>query len=119
MSAYRQFIAFTLEPTANITIAPHPRKTGESMPFFDETGRPYRENLESAMMAIRLVSDLPETVVAHRNLVTLARRVASARGTSTEREIPSELFVDLWKAEQEFVTAARREMDLPDIYTPT
>jgi hypothetical protein len=54
LSACRQYVTFTLEPTANIEAVPHPYNPGQVMPFFDEAGRPYKENLEASMMTVRL-----------------------------------------------------------------
>lgn len=113
LSAYRQYVAFTLEPTAKIAAVPHPRATGEMMPFFDEAGRPYKERLESAFTAVRLVSELPDTVRTCIGVVTGARQIAAARATLSEADLPSEPFKALWSAEQEFLTAARRELGLP------
>jgi hypothetical protein len=47
LAAYRHYVAFALDPAANITATPHPRYPGELIPFFDEAGRPYKERLES------------------------------------------------------------------------
>jgi hypothetical protein len=50
------------------------------MPFFDETGRPCREKLDAAMMAVRLVSEIPGTLDALNEIVKHAPRIAAARG---------------------------------------
>jgi hypothetical protein len=113
LSAYRQYVAFTLEPTANITSVPHPRVPGEQMPFFDDVGRPYKERLESTFTAVRLVSALPQTVNACIGVVTGARQIAAARAAHSERDLPSEPFRDLWSAEQAFLITARKELGLP------
>lgn len=112
LSAYRQYVAFTLEPTANITSVPHPRVPGEQMPFFDEIGRPYKENLEAAFTAVRLVSELRQTVNACVGVVIGARQIAAARAEHSERDLPSEPFQELWSAEQAFLVAARKELGL-------
>lgn len=112
LSAYRQYVAFTLEPTANIAAIPHPRLPDQMMPFFDETGRPYKEKLESAFTAVRLVSDLPDTVRTCVFLVRAARQIAAARATLSESDLPSEPFEKLWSAEKEFLAAAREELGL-------
>ncbi|QKV80712.1 hypothetical protein [Amycolatopsis sp. Hca4] len=113
LSAYREYIAYAQDPDAHITAAPHPRGRDYVVPFFDETGRPYREKLEGAMMAIRLVSARRETPDTAKNLVDHARRVAAARATHSAHEIPRELFDELWLAVQRFLAAARHELDLP------
>jgi hypothetical protein len=112
LSAYRQYVAFTLEPTAHITAVPHPRKPGELMPFFDEIGRPYKERLEAGFTAVRLVSELPDTVSTVIGVVTAARQIAAARVTHSESDLPSQAFQKLWAAEQEFLVAVRRELGL-------
>ncbi len=112
LSAYREYIAFTLEPTAKISAVPHPRKPGELMPFFDAVGRPYKEKLEATKTAVRLVSELPKTGDALDALVRRARRIAAQRATHGARDMPPEDFQELWDAEHKFLTAARQEMGL-------
>src|SRR4051794_9677286 len=75
LSAYRQYVAFALEPTAKITAVQHPRVSGELMPFFDEGGRPYKEKLETTFTAVRLVSESPDTVRTCVDVVTGARQI--------------------------------------------
>src|SRR5262245_58169103 len=105
LAAYRQYVAFTLEPTANITAVPHPRVPGEFMPFFDEVGRPYKERLEAGFTGVRLVSELPETVSTVIGVITAARQVAAARATMSAANLPSQAFQKLWAAEQQFLIA--------------
>jgi hypothetical protein len=62
------------------------------MPFFDETGRPYKEALEADFAAMRLVTQRPETVRAGVSFVNSAREVAAARATASHAGIPSEAF---------------------------
>lgn len=112
LTAYRQYVAFTLEPTANITAVPHPRLPEELMPFFDETGRPYKEKLEAAFTAVRLVSEFPDTVSTCIGVVICARQIAAARAHLSETDLPSEPFRELWLAEQAFLTTARQELGL-------
>jgi hypothetical protein len=112
LAACRQYIAFTLEPTAKIIAVPHPREPGGMMPFFDEVGRPYKEKLESTFTAVRLVSELPDTVRTCVGVVNAARQIAAARATFSEAELPSEPFKTLWSAEQQFLIAARQELGL-------
>jgi hypothetical protein len=85
------------------------------MPFFNETGRPYKEKLEAATTAVKLVSEMTETVDAHHNLVRRARIIAAARGEHQAGHIPDENFRRLWDAEWKFVSFARRELNLPAI----
>ncbi|GAA1980249.1 hypothetical protein [Kitasatospora viridis] len=113
LTAFREYIAFMREPTASITTAPHPRKAGVSMPFFDEAGRPYVERLEAAKTAARLVSEWPQTVNALDALVAEARTIASARATHGASDVPAEAFEALWAAERQFLAQARRELGLP------
>jgi hypothetical protein len=115
LSAHRQYIAFTLEPTAKISAVPHPHLPGHLMPFFDEAGRPYKENLETAMMAVRLISEDQQTVDACTELVRRARQVAAARATHNASDYLTEPFQELWAAEKVFMAAARQELGL----TPT
>ena len=112
LAAYRQYVAYALEPTARITAVPHPRKPGELMPFFDEVGRPYKEKLEAGFTAVRLVSELPETVSTVIGVVTAARQIAAARAEVSSAGLPSEAFQKLWSTEQEFLIAVRRELGL-------
>jgi len=112
LSAYRQYVAFALEPTAHITAVPHPRQHGELMPFFDEVGRPYKEKLEAGFTGVRLVSEFPDTVATVVGVVTAARQIAAARATHSSSDLPSETFQRLWAAEQGFLVAVRRELGL-------
>lgn len=112
LTAHRQYVAFTLEPTAKITAIPHPRLPDQMMPFFDEAGRPYKENVDSALTAVRLVSDLPETVRTCVYLVRAARQIAASRATLSESDLPSESFARLWSVERDFLAAAREELGL-------
>ena len=112
LSVYRQYVAFALEPTANITAVPHPRVAGQMMPFFDEAGRPYKEKLEAAFTAVRLVSEQPDTVRTCIGVVTPARQIAAARAAHSPAELPSDSFGELWSAEQAFLVAARKELGL-------
>lgn len=116
LSAYRQYIAFALEPKANISAAPHPRMPARMMPIFDEAGRPYREKLEAATMTIRLVSERRETPDAAKDLIDHARRIAAARAKHSEKDIPQELFDDLWRADRKFLVVARQELNLSNIW---
>jgi hypothetical protein len=112
-TAFREYVAFALEPTANITAVPHPRRAGELMPFFDEAGRPYKERLEAAFTAARLVAERPETVRLGSDLVTAARQVAAARAAHSEADLPPDVFQKLWCAQHELLIAVRQELGLP------
>lgn len=112
LTAYREYIAFTREPDANISAIPHPERAGTMMPFFDEIGRPYVERLEAAETAARFVSEWPATVNAVDRLVGRARRVAAARATYDAGDVPTQEFRELWVAEGEFLAAARQELGL-------
>lgn len=112
LSAYRQYFAFTLEPEAKITNVVRP-ELSEPLPYFDEHGRPYKENMDAALMAARLVSEMPETLDALNSLATRVRSIAAARATHAADDIPQERFQQLWKAQQAFLTAARQELGLP------
>lgn len=119
LSAYREYIAFTLEPTANISARPHPRRPGDMMPYFDEIGRPYLEKLDATRTAVRLVSEFPETGDILDLLVRRARRIAAARATYGSEEIPDEDWQQLWASEHAFITAARQEISLPKEWRTT
>ncbi|WP_162688818.1 MULTISPECIES: hypothetical protein [unclassified Streptomyces] len=110
--AYRQYVAFTLEPTANITAVPHPRIPGELMPYFDQEGRPYKEGLEGASTAVRLVSESPDTLNAAADVVRSVRQIAAARATCSEATLPPEVFERLWTAQKAFLLATRKELGL-------
>jgi hypothetical protein len=119
LSAYREYIGFTLEPTANISARPHPRRAGDLMPYFDEAGRPYLERLDSTRAAVRLISELPETGDALDMLVRRVRRIAALRATHSAEEIPDEDWQRLWAAEHAFTTAARQEVGLSAAWRTT
>jgi hypothetical protein len=112
MSSLRRYVAFVVEGDARIDAAPHPTVPGEQMPLFDSEGRPYKEGLEAALMAVRLVSSRLETVRACIGTVAAARQVAAARATLPASGVPSNLFEVLWAAEHEFLNFARIEVDL-------
>ncbi|MFD9302961.1 hypothetical protein ACFWCB_09800 [Streptomyces sp. NPDC060048] len=110
--AYRQYVAFALESTANITAVPHPRIPGELMPYFDQEGRPYKEGLEGASTAVRLVSESPDTLNAAADVVRSVRQIAAARATCSEAALPPEAFERLWTAQKAFLLATRKELGL-------
>ncbi|WP_404200086.1 hypothetical protein [Streptomyces tauricus] len=112
LAADRRYLAYVLDPRASITAIPHPREPGRLMPFFDETGRPYKEALEAGFTAMRLVSERADTVRAGIDLVNQVREVAAARATLSADDIPSETFESLFVAEQGFINAVRIELGL-------
>lgn len=91
---------------------PHPRYPGELIPFFDEAGRPYKERLEGEFAAVRVVSELQETVHSANRVVIAVRQIAAARATVAEADIPLDAFKNLAAAEQELLSAIRRELGL-------
>ncbi|WP_280220017.1 hypothetical protein [Nocardia neocaledoniensis] len=110
-SAYRAYVAFALEPTANIVMKQHPQ-IPEMMPFFDDAGRPYKERLEAAVTAVRLVCETDATRHASSKVLSAVRQVAAARATSAADAVAPELFSRLWTAQYEFINAARAEVGL-------
>jgi len=115
VEAHRKYVAFAVEPDAQIKSIPHPRRPGEHMPFFDEKGRPYKERLEATRTAARLVAECEETAIAIARLVHLARQIAAARANIAADAIPPEMFDNLWSAERAFLVAARQELGLPTL----
>jgi len=84
------------------------------MPFFDETGTRYRERLEAAKTAVRLVSATPELVSASRDMTRSARLLAAERATRSVDTMPVDKFDSLWASERRFVELARVELGLPE-----
>lgn len=114
LTAYRQYFAFTLEPGARITNIVRP-EISEPQPYFDEHGRPYKEKMDAALMAARLVSEMPETLEALNGLAMRVRSIAAARATHAADEIPQERFQRMWEAQQAFLMAARQELGLSPV----
>jgi hypothetical protein len=112
LTAFRRYIAFILEPSASIIAAPHPRKPGDMMPFFDREGQPYKEQLEATKTTLRLIAQFDSTVQACNELVRQARLVAAERAATSATDLPSERFIELWAAERQFVLVARAELGL-------
>ncbi|MEU6381672.1 hypothetical protein [Streptomyces sp. NPDC046909] len=112
VAAYRQYIAFTLEPTANITAVRFPHSPEKLTPFFDQAGRPYKERLETAATAVRLVSESLDTLRAARDVVRSVREIAASRATHSEGALPAEPFQQLWSAQHTFLLAVRAELGL-------
>jgi hypothetical protein len=84
-SAFRQYVAFALEPKANIGAMPHPRMPAEMMPFFDESGTPHKDKLESTALAVYLVCEFPETV--HACMLVCRRQQPSDRVRASRQQI--------------------------------
>jgi hypothetical protein len=113
LSAYREYLAFIQDPSSKIAAVPHPHRLDELMPFFDADGRPYKEKLESARMVVTLVSQESETRDAVFLVMRHVRAIAAARATSSPKEIGEDLFVKLFAAHNDFVSAGRKELGLP------
>jgi hypothetical protein len=113
LGAYRQYIAFTVEPTAKITAIPHPRAPNTLIPLFDEVGRSYKERIDEASIAARLVSESSETTDAIMRLSRCARAVAASRASHGIDDMPSEVFERLWSAQDAVLVTFRRELGLP------
>jgi hypothetical protein len=118
LAAYREYFAFALEPAARIASLTRIDFPDEPLPYFDELGRPYKEKLDSALMVVRLVSEMGETTDALHELVAGVRGIAAARATSAADEIPQGKFDLLWEAQKRFIIAARRELGLTTIDQP-
>lgn len=115
-SAYRELVAFAVDPTAKITADPHPRRVGELMPRFDDEGRRYKERLDAASVAVRLVSESTDTMKASAAVVQSVRRIAAARAENSDVvDIPEEAFNALWAAQDAFLSTTRRELGLSDV----
>jgi hypothetical protein len=112
LTAFRQYVAYVLQPTAQILVVPRPRMPADPMPFFDEKGSAYRERLEASKTTLRLVAGRAGVVRASNMMVRYARLLAADRATHEADAIPPERFERLWSAEREFVLAAREELGL-------
>jgi hypothetical protein len=115
VSAYRQFVAFAMEPGAKITAKPNPRNAGKVLPFFDAEGRPYKERLEAAAVRVLVVSESSDTMRTSNDVVESVRRIAAARATHSETDVPHDVFVGFITAQKEFLSAVRRDLDLPEV----
>ncbi|WP_405931023.1 hypothetical protein [Streptomyces sp. NBC_00827] len=112
VTAYRQYVAFTLQPSANITAVRFPHSPERLTPFFDQVGQPYKERLETAATTVRLVSESLDTLHAARDVVRSVRQIAASRATHSEEALPAELFQRLWSAQHAFLLAVREEFGL-------
>jgi hypothetical protein len=115
LSAYRALLAYILDPGSIITAVPHPTYKGDMMPYFDESGRSYREKLEAARMTVFLVTESPETIDAARFLMRRVRNLAGLRAEYEPSQIPENMFRDLFDAHDAFTAAARSELGLSTI----
>jgi hypothetical protein len=112
LTAFREYVAYILQPATQVLAVPRPREPHDLMPFFDEAGSAYKERMEAAKTALRLISGRPGVVRASNKMVRYARMLAADRATCKVDEIPPERFEGLWSAEREFVLAAREELGL-------
>ncbi|MEU4473915.1 hypothetical protein [Micromonospora sp. NPDC023888] len=112
LTAFREYVAYILLPSARITAVPRPRSPHDPMPFFDEQGTRYKEQLEAAKTELRLIAGRPDVVAASRLMVRHARLLAAARATCDVDALSPERFDELWAAERRFVAAARGELAL-------
>jgi hypothetical protein len=112
VGAFREYVAYVLQPEARISAVPRPREPGDPMPFFDENGSRYKERLESAKTVLRLVASRTTLVRASSSMVHQARVLAAGRATHGIDNLPSSQFDALWASEREFITQARAELGL-------
>jgi hypothetical protein len=112
IGAFREYVAFVLQPNARISAVPRPREPGDPMPFFDEVGTRYKERLESTKTALRLVTNRSTVVRASSAMVHQARLLAASRATHSIDTLPAPQFDALWAAEREFISEARAELGL-------
>lgn len=116
LAAFREFVAFVQLPTTKITTVRRQREPHDLVPLFDEAGSPYREKLEAAKTAMRLVSSRPEVVRASQTMLHYARQLAAERANTAPELTPSESFDRLWEAERAFVRQARDELGLDSVF---
>jgi hypothetical protein len=115
VAAYRGMMAYIRSPDVEITSTPHPRRPGEWIPYFSESGRPIREQLEVTISKIRLIALSDDTPKHAHQVVYALRDLAAARAQHPHDEMPDDLFVRLFAAQQRFLTAARAEVGLPEL----
>jgi hypothetical protein len=115
LSAFREYVAYVLQPSAKVIAVPRQRSPHDLMPFFDETGTRYKERLESAKTAVRLVSATPELAEACSSMTQHARSLAASRAANSVDAVPSDIFDPLWNAERRFVNLARAELGLGEL----
>jgi hypothetical protein len=112
LTAFREYVAYVLRPTAQVVAVPRPHAPSIPLPFFDETGSPYKERFEATKTTLRLVASHARIVRASNMMVRHARLLAADRATHDLDTVPPERFERLWAAEREFVLAAREELGL-------
>lgn len=115
VAACRAMMAYITSTSAEITATPHPRRAGERIPHFTESGLPVREEMESTISKLRLVALMDETTIYAHRMVYALRDLAAARALYPHDEIPDNMFVQFFVAQQCFLTAARAEMGLPEL----
>lgn len=113
--AVRSMVAYIVDPSAKVLAKPHPRRSEEMVPIFDEIWKPFRERLEVAETRIRLVAVSQLTTECAQEVVIDTRVLAAARSTCAHDEIPDNLFVQLWASLEAFTNAARVEFGLDEI----
>jgi hypothetical protein len=114
VDAFREYVAYVLNPSTVITAVPRQRPPGDLMPYFDEAGTRYKEHLESTKTALRLVAAQQAVVNSSSTLVQRARALAASRAQLSVDALPAEQFDSLWAAEREFIFAVRDELGLVD-----
>lgn len=112
LTAFREYIAYVLRPTTRVLAVPRPRKPHDLMPVFDDAGSPFKERLDAAKTALRLIAASPRAVRACNTMIRHARLLAADRATHEVDAVASGRFEDLWSSEREFVLAAREELGL-------
>jgi hypothetical protein len=114
LTAFREYVSYILLPTAQVIAVRRAKSPHDLMPFFDETGTRYKEKLEAAKTAVRLVSERPQLIEASKAMVQHARSLAAERATVPVESMPPEKFALLWSAERAFVSLARTEVGLDE-----
>lgn len=112
LSAFRDYVAYIQLPDAQITTVRRPREPHDLMPYFDQHGLRYKENLEATKTALRLVSGSPQLVESSRLMVRNARLLAADRASLGVEAMPAARFDECWAAERAFVRRARDELGL-------
>jgi hypothetical protein len=92
VAAYRAMLAYISSPSAEITASPHPRREEQMIPYFDETGRQLREQMEATITQIRLIAQNLETATSAHEVVYDLRSLAAARATQSHDKVPNSLF---------------------------
>lgn len=115
VTAYRGMMAYISSPEAGITSTPHPRRAGEWIPYFSESGQLFRERLEIAVSRLRLVVLSGDTSRCAHAVVYALRDLAAARAEHPHDGMPDDLYLRFFEVQQRFLTAARAEVGLPEL----